>query len=84
MHPVVLPADPLLADKVAARLKLPVFIHTGDPKEFYQPFDLTNERWLEMALFPRRRVPPEQRPTFDELMKERDNLFRSNQNIAPD
>jgi uncharacterized protein len=61
-----------------ARLKLPVFIHTGDPPEFYQPFDFKNERWLEMALFPGRRVPPEQRPTFDELMKERDNLFRSN------
>jgi predicted TIM-barrel fold metal-dependent hydrolase len=61
-----------------ARLKLPVFIHTGDPREFYQPFDFTNERWLEMALFPRRRISPDQRPTFDELMKERDNLFRNN------
>jgi uncharacterized protein len=61
-----------------ARLKLPVFIHTGDPQEFYQPFDLTNERWLEMALFPGRRIPPEQHPNFDELMKERDNLFRNN------
>jgi uncharacterized protein len=61
-----------------ARLKLPVFIHTGDPQEFYQPFDLTNERWLEMALFPRRRIPPEQRPNFEGLMRERDNLFRNN------
>jgi predicted TIM-barrel fold metal-dependent hydrolase len=61
-----------------ARLKLPVFIHTGDPQEFYQPFDHTNERWLEMALFPGRRIPPGQRPTFEELMKERDNLFRNN------
>jgi uncharacterized protein len=61
-----------------ARLKLPVFIHTGDPQEFYQPFDLKNERWLEMALFPRRRIPPDQHPNFDELMKERDNLFRNN------
>ena len=61
-----------------ARLKLPVFIHTGDPQEFYQPFDLKNERWLEMALFPGRRIPPEQHPNFDELMKERDNLFRNN------
>ncbi|HEY0709568.1 MAG TPA: amidohydrolase family protein [Polyangia bacterium] len=61
-----------------ARLKLPVFIHTGDPQEFYQPFDLKNERWLEMALFPRRRIAPEQRPNFEELMKERDNLFRNN------
>ena len=72
--------DPALKPiwEACARLKLPVFIHTGDPQEFYQPFDLTNERWLEMALFPRRRIPPEQHPNFEELMKERDNLFRNN------
>jgi predicted TIM-barrel fold metal-dependent hydrolase len=72
--------DPALKPiwEACARLKLPVFVHTGDPQEFYQPFDLKNERWLEMALFPGRRVPPEQRPTFDELMRERDNLFRNN------
>jgi predicted TIM-barrel fold metal-dependent hydrolase len=64
--------------EACARLKLPVFIHTGDPQEFYQPFDLKNERWLEMALFPHRRIAPDQHPNFDELMKERDNLFRSN------
>jgi predicted TIM-barrel fold metal-dependent hydrolase len=64
--------------QAAARLKLPVFIHTGDPQEFYQPVDYTNERWLELSLFPRRRVSPAQHPNFDELMKERDNLFRRN------
>jgi predicted TIM-barrel fold metal-dependent hydrolase len=62
--------------RAAARLKLPVFIHTGDPQEFYRPVDYTNERWLELSLFPGRRVSPDQRPSFDELMKERDNLFR--------
>jgi len=62
--------------RAAARLKLPVFIHTGDPEEFYKPADYTNERWLELSLFPGRRVSPDQHPNFDELMKERDNLFR--------
>ena len=62
--------------RAASRLRLPVFIHTGDPQEFYRPVDYTNERWLELSLFPGRRVPPDRRPTFDELMKERDNLFR--------
>jgi uncharacterized protein len=61
-----------------ARLRLPVFVHTGDPQEFYRPMDFTNERWLEMALFPDRRIPPDQHPNFDELMAERDNLFRRN------
>ncbi|HET9697748.1 MAG TPA: hypothetical protein VFP40_12835, partial [Terriglobales bacterium] len=32
--------------QAAARLKLPVFIHTADPAEFYQPVDYHNERWL--------------------------------------
>ena len=59
-----------------ARLKLPVFIHTGDPQEFYKPLDYNNERWLEMALFPNRQISPDQHPNFDELMRERDNLFR--------
>jgi predicted TIM-barrel fold metal-dependent hydrolase len=62
--------------QAAARLKLPVFIHTGDPQEFYQSVDYRNERWLELSLFPGRRVSPDQRPRFDELMRERDNLFR--------
>jgi hypothetical protein len=64
--------------QAAARLNLPVFIHTGDPQEFYKPIDYTNERWLELELFPGRRVSPAQHPNFEELMKERDNLFRRN------
>ena len=39
---------------------MPVFIHTGDPQEFYQPIDFNNERWLELALFPE---PPHIRPS---------------------
>lgn len=59
-----------------ARLKLPVFIHTADPPEFFQPIDYSNERWLELALFGDRRYPPDRFPTFEQLMTERDNLFR--------
>lgn len=62
----------------AARLRIPVFVHTADPPEFYQPFDYNNERWLELALFPNRMISPDQHPNFEELMAERDNLFRSN------
>jgi predicted TIM-barrel fold metal-dependent hydrolase len=64
--------------QAAARLKLPVFIHTADPAEFYQPVNYSNERWLELELFPSRRIPATQHPNFEELMKERDNLFRRN------
>ena len=59
-----------------ARLKLPVFIHTADPQEFFQPIDYSNERWLELSLFPERRYPQDRFPSFEELMTERDNLFR--------
>lgn len=62
--------------EAAARLRVPVFIHTADPQEFWQPIDYQNERWLELALFPGRRYPPEQFPSFERLMTERDNLLR--------
>ena len=59
-----------------ARLAIPVFIHTADPQEFFEPFDYTNERWLEQALFPGRRYPRDRFPAFNDVMAERDNLFR--------
>lgn len=66
--------DPVWA--TAARLGIPVLIHTGEPQEFFQPLDVRNERWLELALYPGRRLPEPQYPRFDELMAERNNLFR--------
>ena len=59
-----------------ARLGIPVFIHTADPEQFFEPIDYANERWLELALFPGRRYPPDRFPRFEELTTERDNLFR--------
>jgi len=59
-----------------ARLGIPVFIHTADPQEFFQPIDNTNERWLELSLFADRRYPQDRYPSFEELMTERDNMFR--------
>ncbi|HEY4130404.1 MAG TPA: amidohydrolase family protein [Gemmatimonadaceae bacterium] len=59
-----------------ARLGLPVFIHTADPEEFFHPIDYQNERWLELSLFPERRYPQDRFPSFEELMTERDNMFR--------
>jgi uncharacterized protein len=66
--------DPLW--EACARLGVPVFIHTADPAQFFETIDYENERWLELALFPNRRYPSEQYPSFDQLMTERDNLFR--------
>ena len=61
--------------EAAARLKLPVFIHTADPQEFFREVDNTNERWLELTLFPERLYPQDKYPSFNQLMAERDSLF---------
>ena len=62
--------------ETAGRLEIPVFIHTGDPPEFFESLDYKNERWLEMALFPNRQFNDLSRfPGFDELMAERDRLI---------
>ncbi|MSR36738.1 MAG: amidohydrolase [Gemmatimonadetes bacterium] len=61
----------------AGRLGIPVFVHTAEPEEFFQPIDFNNERWLELSLFnDRRNGPGTGRPTFEDLMSARDNLFR--------
>ncbi|HSM03139.1 MAG TPA: amidohydrolase family protein [Longimicrobiales bacterium] len=66
--------------EAAGRLELPVFIHTADPSEFFEELDYTNERWLELALFPNRLYPADEYPSFEQLMEERDNLFRRHPN----
>ena len=60
--------------ETAARLNIPVIIHTAEPQEFFKPLDTRNERWLELALFANRRrylVPV----SFETLSAERDDLF---------
>ena len=54
--------------EACARLNLPVFIHTADPQEFFQPIDYNNERWLELALFGDRRYPQDEFPSFETLI----------------
>ena len=68
--------------EAAARLNIPVFIHTADPQEFFREIDYTNERWLELALFPNRRYQQDEYPSFEELIRERDNLFRRHPNTT--
>ena len=41
--------------KKAGELKIPVLIHTADPKSFWDPMDEKNERWLELATHDRRK-----------------------------
>ena len=59
-----------------ARLDVPAFIHTAEPQEFFQPQDFHNERWLELSLFADRRNNQPGQVTFEQLMTERNNMFR--------
>lgn len=65
--------DPVF--ETAGRLNIPVLMHVGEPLSFYEPVDRYNERWLELTLLPRRRLPADRYPSFDTMMEERDRLF---------
>jgi predicted TIM-barrel fold metal-dependent hydrolase len=62
--------------EAAGRLGLPVLIHTAEPQEFFEPIDFHNERWLELALYRDRRYPAGEFPRFDELIAERNRMFK--------
>lgn len=61
--------------KKCADLHIPVLIHTGEPKPFFEPQDRFNERWLELKQFPGRARPPSQYPSWEQIMKEQHQLF---------
>jgi len=60
----------------AGELGIPVLIHTGEPKAFWDPVDKHNERWLELQEFPNRRRSDPKFASFEQTMAEQSNLFR--------
>ena len=68
--------DPIWA--TCARLNVPVLIHTAEPQAFFDPLDYSNERWLELALYPDRRHQTGVR--FEELMTERNAMMKKHPN----
>ncbi len=58
-----------------AELKIPVLIHVAEPSAFFDPWDYSNERWLELKQFPGRARPASEYPPFETLMAERNHLF---------
>ena len=58
-----------------AELGIPVLIHVAEPSAFFDPWDKTNERWLELKQFPGRARPPAKYPKFETLMTERNHLL---------
>lgn len=61
--------------EVAGRNNAPVLIHTAEPFGLFLPMDKTNERWLELKLFPQRGRLRDDYPPWEELMGEQHRLF---------
>ncbi len=66
--------DPIWAK--CGELKIPVIIHTADPKSFWDPLDRYNERWLELKTHAGRKRNDNDPISFDSLMKEQHAVFR--------
>lgn len=66
--------------ETCARLKIPVLIHTAEPRSFFQPMDKYNERWLELKTHAGRARPPEKYPSWETLMDEQHHLFARHPN----
>ena len=72
--PVDEPAlDPIWA--TAGRLGLPVFIHTSDPKAFWDPLTAENERWAELGVHPEWSFADPRYPRREALLAQRDRLL---------
>jgi len=62
--------------KKAGDLKIPVLIHTADPKSFWDPMDSMNERWLELATHPYRKRSNTDPAPWDTLIAEQHRMFK--------
>jgi uncharacterized protein len=58
-----------------AELGIPVLIHSADPKQFWQPIDKNNERWLELKLHPGRRHDSDD-VKWETIIAEQHDVFR--------
>jgi predicted TIM-barrel fold metal-dependent hydrolase len=61
--------------KRCGELGIPVLIHSADPKQFWQPIDKNNERWLELKLHPGRRHDTDP-VKWETIIEEQHNLFK--------
>ncbi|MFT3703929.1 MAG: amidohydrolase family protein [Agriterribacter sp.] len=59
-----------------AELKIPVIIHTADPKPFWDPVDEHNERWLEIVTHPGRKRGPTDPEPWEQLIEEQHRMFK--------
>jgi predicted TIM-barrel fold metal-dependent hydrolase len=63
-------------------LKIPVLIHTADPKSFWDPMDERNERWLELKTHAGRKRSDTDPAPFETLIQEQHNIFKKHPNTT--
>ncbi|MEP6513554.1 MAG: amidohydrolase family protein, partial [Parafilimonas sp.] len=63
-------------------LKIPVLIHSADPRPFWFPFDKHNERWLELATHPDRKRSDTDPAPWDTLIAEQHRVFKKHPNTT--
>ena len=66
--------DPIWAK--AGALKIPVLIHTADPKPFWDELDEKNERWLEITTHPDRKRGANNPVPWETLIEEQHRMFK--------
>ena len=69
--------DPVWAK--CGALGIPVLIHAADPKQFWQPIDKNNERWLELKLHPGRRHDTDS-ISWETVIAQQHNIFKKHPN----
>jgi uncharacterized protein len=77
------PVDDARLDAIwekAGKLKIPVLIHTADPKSFWGDVDEHNERWLELVTHPNRKRGADNPVPWETLIEEQHRLFKKNSN----
>ena len=62
--------------EVCAKFNIPVLIHSGEPKAFFDPVNKYNERWLHAREKPNSFRPSDKYPSFDQVMYEQYQLFK--------
>ncbi|TAL50412.1 MAG: amidohydrolase [Chitinophagaceae bacterium] len=60
----------------AGELKIPVLIHTADPKSFWELMDEKNERWLELVTHPERKRSDTNPAPWQQLVDEQHRMFK--------
>jgi predicted TIM-barrel fold metal-dependent hydrolase len=61
--------------ETCGRLNMPVLIHSGDPRAFFQPIDRRNERWMQLRRHPDWSFFGPGFPSYDEVLAQHNRVL---------